>query len=90
MIVTQSETSDDAVQIFDSSMESLRKLDVAQEYMELLTEVESLRSLNDFKAMAGSNHTDMLYAALKDAATSRNLLKMLFSRTSGSKFSSMR
>ena len=44
MIVTQSETSDDAVRKFDSSMESLRKLDLAQEYMELLTEVEYLRS----------------------------------------------
>ena len=43
MIVTQSETSDDAVRKFDSSMESLRKLDMAQEYMELLTEVENLR-----------------------------------------------
>lgn len=43
MIVTQSETSDDAIRKFDSSMESLRKLDVAQEYMELLTEVENLR-----------------------------------------------
>lgn len=46
MIVTQSETSDDAVQRFNHSMESLRKLDVAQQYMELLTEVENLRSIN--------------------------------------------
>ena len=43
MIVTRSETSDDAVHKFDDSMGSLRKLDVAQEYMGLLTEVESLR-----------------------------------------------
>ena len=49
MIVTQSETSDDAIQKFDSSMESLRKLDVAQAYMELLTEVENLRFIVDFK-----------------------------------------
>lgn len=51
MIVTQSETSDDAVRRFDSSMESLRKLDVAQEYMTLLTEVENLRSMNYAEAM---------------------------------------
>lgn len=45
MIVTQSETSDDAVKKFDSSMESLRRLDVAQGYAELLREVEHLRSV---------------------------------------------
>ena len=52
MIVTQSETSDDAVRKFDSSTESLRKLDVAHEYMELLTEVENLRSIHDLKVTA--------------------------------------
>ena len=52
MIVTQSETSDDAVRKFDSNMESLRKLDVAQEYMTLLTEVENLRSVKYSEAMA--------------------------------------
>lgn len=36
-------------------MESLRKLDVAKEYMALLTEVESLRSINNLKAIAKSN-----------------------------------
>ena len=51
MIVTQSETSDDAIQKFDSSMETLRKLDVAQAYMELLTEVEKLRLIVDLKAV---------------------------------------
>ena len=51
MILTQSETSDDAVQKFDHSMESLRKLDIAQGYMELLTEVENLRSIEDPKPM---------------------------------------
>ena len=51
MIVTQSETSDDAIHKFDSSMESLRKLDVAQAYMELLTEVENLRFIVDLKAV---------------------------------------
>ena len=85
MIVTHSETSDDAVQKFDSSIESLRKLDVAQEYMTLLTEVENLRSVNDCKAVAECAYTNILYAALKHAAISRSLLKMLFSHTSGSK-----
>ena len=42
LIVTRSETSDDATKKFDSSMETLRKLDVAQNYMELLAEVENL------------------------------------------------
>lgn len=51
MIVTRSETSDDAVRKFDSSMESLRKLDVAQEYMTLLTEVENLRPVKYAEAM---------------------------------------
>ena len=85
MIVTHSETSDDAVRKFDSSMESLRKLDVAQEYMTLLTEVENLRSVNDCKAVAERAYTKILYAALKHAAISKSLLKMLFSHTSGSK-----
>ena len=42
--MTRSETSDDAVQTFDSSMENLQKLDVARGYIELLTEVENLSS----------------------------------------------
>jgi len=42
--VTRSETSDDAVGKFDSGMKSLQKLDVAQGYVELLTEVENLSS----------------------------------------------
>ena len=41
--VTQSETSDDAVQKFDASMDKLRKLDVAAGYLELLQEVDTLR-----------------------------------------------
>ena len=53
MIVTRSETSDDALEKFDHSMQSLRKLDVAQGYMKLLTEVESLGSINHPKAIAG-------------------------------------
>ncbi|MCJ1285788.1 hypothetical protein MMC26_005129 [Xylographa opegraphella] len=42
LIVTQSETSDDAVQKFDASMEKLRKLDVAKGYVSLLAKVEQL------------------------------------------------
>ena len=44
LIVTRSETSDDAVAKFDESMQSLRKLEVAQGYMGLLSEVEDLSS----------------------------------------------
>ena len=84
MIVTQSETSDDAIQKFDSSMESLRKLDVAQAYMELLTEVEKLRSTVELKAIPIS-HLLTSYAVLKHAETSRSLLKMLCNLTSGFK-----
>lgn len=43
LILTQSDTSDDAIRKFDSSMESLQRLDVAKGYFELLTEVENLR-----------------------------------------------
>ena len=53
MIVTRSETSDDAVQKFDLSMESLRKLDVAQEYVKLLSQVENLRFANNLKPVVG-------------------------------------
>ena len=43
MIVTQSETSDDAVRRFESSTNKLHKLDVANAYLELLLEVDRLR-----------------------------------------------
>lgn len=43
LILTRSETSDDAVRKFDSSMESLQRLDIAKGYFQLLTEVENLR-----------------------------------------------
>lgn len=43
LILTRSETSDDAVRKFDSSMESLQRLDVARGYFQLLTKVENLR-----------------------------------------------
>lgn len=89
MIVTQSETSDDAVRKFDSSMEKLRKLDLAQEYMKLLTEVENLRLTKQLKSMSIPIHTDFRITALKHVATSINLLRMLFSHISGFKISSM-
>lgn len=41
--MTQSETSDDAVQKFEASMDKLRKLDVAAGYVELLKDVDALR-----------------------------------------------
>ncbi|KAF2864182.1 hypothetical protein K470DRAFT_254507 [Piedraia hortae CBS 480.64] len=43
LIVTQSKTSDEAVQRFERSMERLQKLDVAAGYIKLLTEVEALQ-----------------------------------------------
>ena len=43
LIVTRSETSDDAVQRFESSMAKLRALDVASRYTEMLHEVDKLR-----------------------------------------------
>lgn len=89
MIVTQSETSDEAVQKFDHSMESLRKLDVAQNYMELLTEVESLRSVYNFEALNKYFLTNAVSTARKLVATSKCLLKMLYYHTSDYKTSSM-
>ena len=44
LIVTQSETSDEAVEKFSASMEKLRKIDVAAGYAELLRDADSLRS----------------------------------------------
>lgn len=43
MIITSSETSDEAVKRFKSSMDKLRRLDVANGYIELLKEVDVLR-----------------------------------------------
>lgn len=44
LIVTQSETSDEAVEKFDASMTRLRKLDIAAGYVELLKEVGGLNT----------------------------------------------
>ncbi|KAI9697858.1 MAG: hypothetical protein M1820_007645 [Bogoriella megaspora] len=43
-IITGSEVSDDAVRRFEKSMDKLHRLDVACEYVELLKEVDSLRT----------------------------------------------
>lgn len=43
LVVTQSETSDEAVQKFEESMGRLRQLDVAAGYVELLKEVDALK-----------------------------------------------
>ena len=43
MIVTQSETSDDAIKKFNDSIEKLGRLDVAKGYMDLLNQVDLLR-----------------------------------------------
>jgi hypothetical protein len=43
LVVTHSDTSDDAVRRFETSMEKLRKLDIAKQYVQLLKDVDSLR-----------------------------------------------
>lgn len=43
MIITQSETSDDAVRIFESSMQKRQRLDIAKGYLSQLQEIETLR-----------------------------------------------
>jgi hypothetical protein len=50
-IITQSETSDEAVRIFVSSMDKLQRLDVAKGYLSLLQEVEELRSVKRFSSL---------------------------------------
>lgn len=42
-IITQSETSDEAVRSFELSMKKLQRLDVTKGYLSLLHEVEGLR-----------------------------------------------
>ena len=82
MIVTHSETSDDAVQKFNHSMENLRKLDVAQQYMGLLKEVESLRSITNVKAIYEVADTNMDPTALRHAVILKSLLERLCSHIS--------
>lgn len=54
LIVTRSETSDDAVLKFDATMEKIRKLDVAKGYMKLLAEVDTLESVLTINSEAES------------------------------------
>ena len=42
-VITQSETSDEAVKKFDASMEKLQRFDIAKGYVDLLQVVERLR-----------------------------------------------
>jgi hypothetical protein len=42
-IITHSETSDEAVSQFEFGLEKLRRLDIANGYLKLLKEVETLR-----------------------------------------------
>ena len=46
LVATQSEASDEAAQTFEASMGRLKKLEVAAGYVELLKEVDALRSVN--------------------------------------------
>lgn len=43
LVVTNSDTSDDAVRRFEKSMDKLRRLDVTKGYVQLLKDVDSLR-----------------------------------------------
>lgn len=72
LMVTQSETSDDAVQKFEESMSRLLKLEVASEYMSLLEEVDALRlecvsrlGKDDDAALIAYQRLQQLAASLK-------------------------
>jgi RAD50-interacting protein 1 len=43
LVVTNSDTSDDAMRRFEKSMDKLRRLDVTKGYVQLLKDVDSLR-----------------------------------------------
>ncbi|KAL8692445.1 MAG: hypothetical protein Q9224_003956 [Gallowayella concinna] len=59
LIVTQSETSDDAVKRFDEDIRALQRLDIATGYVELLAQVE------DLSTEARRNFTSSPQAALQ-------------------------
>ena len=44
MVITRSDTSDEAVQKFDASMSKLKQLDITKGYVDLLAEIQHLRS----------------------------------------------
>lgn len=69
LIVTRSETSDDAVHKFDSSMEKLRRLDIAKGYIDLLAEVEELSTQARRNFRASPQAALQPYLRLKILAT---------------------
>ncbi|KAI9772774.1 MAG: hypothetical protein M1839_002319 [Geoglossum umbratile] len=71
LIVTRSETSDEAARRFERSMEKLRSLDIAKGYVEILREAEVL------SAQARLNIKTSPYAALKSCARLQNLSRSL-------------
>ncbi|KAA6408927.1 MAG: hypothetical protein FRX48_07271 [Lasallia pustulata] len=71
LIVTQSETSDDAVPRFDTIMEKLQRIDIATGYMSLLKEVDNL------SAEARNNFRTSPQAALKPYVRLKSLAAAL-------------
>ncbi|MCJ1246578.1 hypothetical protein MMC30_003787 [Trapelia coarctata] len=69
LIVTRSETSDDAVHKFDSSMEKLRRLDIAKGYVDLLAKVEELSAQARRNFRASPQAALQPYLRLKNLAT---------------------
>jgi len=69
LIVTRSETSDDAVHKFDSSMEKLRRLDIAKGYVDLLGKVEELSAQARRNFRASPQAALQPYLRLKHLAT---------------------
>jgi hypothetical protein len=51
MLVTQSSSSDEAVRKFEASMDKLRRLDIAEGYMDLLTNVNRLRCVRALRCV---------------------------------------
>lgn len=49
LVVTQSESGDDAVKIFDATMTKLSRFEIAKSYVQLLQRAESLRYVMPFK-----------------------------------------
>ena len=78
LIVTQSETSDDAVKKFDASMEKLRRLEVAKYYVDLLAHVDHLRYAIAMRPKYSSNAER---TALKHVVTFERHHKLLWNPT---------
>ncbi|KAF2666574.1 hypothetical protein BT63DRAFT_375958 [Microthyrium microscopicum] len=71
MLITQSDTSDEAAQKFEASMDKLNKLSVAKEYVRLLQDVDTLS--DDCISHLGSSDAD----ALESYSRIRKLLSEL-------------